>query len=303
MKKTKRFFCILLFFCLLFCVDRSVGKFIYFGIERYFGLSQYSEVLLLGHSHLMLATDKQQLEKKLGRTVSKYCREGVNVADRYEMVKQYLSSPYSDSLKVILYGVDQFIFTGEGLSRNSYKLFYPFMDEENVDQYIRQSTDKKDYWIHKLVYTTRYSDALLNSAIRGWRNDWSNYKEGQLDVSNLKEEIVKGHQRKIHFEQRLIDSFDNTLEMITRKGIRVVLVNTPIAKILNESDSDAYKKIIQFFKDKAASSPLIYYWDMNPEYSGQYQLFFDPIHLNPLGQQVINRQIIENFRNELNDSL
>ena len=111
-------------------VDRGLGIFINEGLNRYFGLNQHSEVLLIGHSHLMLATDKAKLETALNCRISKYCREGVNVADRYQMVKQYLESLYSDSLKIVLYGVDQFMFTGTGLSSNSYKLFYPFMDEK-----------------------------------------------------------------------------------------------------------------------------------------------------------------------------
>lgn len=140
----KKIVSILLFLSLFICIDRGMGWVLNTGLEDYFGLNQHSEVLLIGHSHLMLAIDKEELEAGIGRKVSKYCREGVNVFDRYEMVKQYLRSSYSDSLKVVLYGVDQFMFTGKGLSENSYKLFYPFMDEDNMNEYIRRSTDHYD---------------------------------------------------------------------------------------------------------------------------------------------------------------
>ena len=263
------------------------------GLNRYFGLNQHSEVLLIGHSHLMLGIDKSNFERGIGLSVSKYCREGVNVTDRYEMVKQYLSSPYSDSLQVVLYGVDQFMFTGAGLSKNSYKLFYPFIDEKNMNEYIKESAGFSDYWSHKLICTTRYSDALINSAIRGYRCDWSNYKVGYLDVDALEGQIRKGQQRHIHFEQDLIDYFEKTLELLTQKGIKVILVNTPIAAPLNEYEPEQYQKIILYFQEKADSSSLIYYWDFNPQYSTQYELFFDPIHLNPLGQRAITKQIID----------
>ena len=62
------------------------------GLNRYFGLDSHSEVLLIGHSHLMLAVDKVNFEAGIGHSVSKYCREGVNVSDRYEMIRQYLFS-------------------------------------------------------------------------------------------------------------------------------------------------------------------------------------------------------------------
>lgn len=290
---------ILLFIFVFICIDRGIGWILNKGLNRYFGLTQYSEVLLIGHSHLMLAVDKCNFEQGIGHSVSKYCREGVNAADRYEMVKQYLSSPYSDSLRVVLYGVDQFMFTGEGLSKNSYKLFYPFMDEKNMNKYIRASADFTDYWVHKLICSTRYSDALINSAMRGYRNDWSNYKVGNLDIDLLKEQISRGEQRHIHFEQDLMGYFEKTLNLLTQRGIKVVLVNTPIVAPLNENEPDLYQQIISYFQEKANSSPLIYYWDFNPQYSMQYEIFFDPIHLNSNGQKIINAAIINRFNEEL----
>ena len=290
----------ILFFVLVFIgLDRGIGWLLNNGLNRYFGLNQHSEVLLIGHSHLMLAIDKSNFERGIGLSVSKYCREGVNVADRYEMVKQYLSSPYSDSLQVVLYGVDQFMFTGAGLSENSYKLFYPFIDEKNMNEYIKESAGLSDYWTHKLICTTRYSDALINSAIRGYRYDWSNYKVGDLDMDALKEQIRKGQQRHIHFEQDLIDYFEKTLELLMQKGIKIILVNTPIAAPLNEYEPEQYQKIISYFRAKADSSSLIYYWDFNPQFSTQYELFFDPIHLNSGGQKVINAEITKKFNKEI----
>lgn len=279
-------------------MDRGLGAVINKGIECYYGLNQHSEVLLIGHSQLMLATDKEALEAGIGRKVSKYCREGVNVVDRYAMVRQYLSFPYSDSLEVVLYGVDQYLFTGGGLSKNSYKLFYPFMDEDNMNEYIKQSTDSYDYWLHKLVCTTRYSDVLLNSAWRGWKGNWSNYKEGMLNIASLEKQISKKQKQRIRFDQSLKETFEATLRMLTEKKIRVVLVNTPVARILNEYEPESYKEIIDYFQQLASSSSMIYYWDMNPDFSDQYDLFFDPIHLNPAGQKAINEQIIENFKKD-----
>lgn len=282
----------LLFILLFIGVDRSIGNLLNEGLNRYFGLNQYSQLLLIGHSHLMLAIDKETLEKGTNYKVSKYCREGVNVADRYEMVKQYLSSSFADSLQLVFYGVDQFMFTGAGLSKNSYKLFYPYIDNNAINEYIKNSTSTDDYLLHKLVCTTRYSDALLNSAIRGWRNDWSNYKEGQLDVEQLKEQISKKQQRKISFEKELIELFEETLKLLTEHNIRVILVNTPIAKSLNEYEPDSYQQMIEYFKEKT-QHPLIEYWDFNTQYSDKQELFFDPIHLNPKGQTIITQKLIQ----------
>lgn len=285
---------IILFITLFISLDRGVGWGINKGLDQYFGLDKNATVLFIGHSHLMLAVDKTGFEHKTGVTVSKYCREGVNVADRYVMLKHYLSLPNKDSLKVVIYGVDQFMFTGKGLSQNSYKLFYPFMENQAMDTYIKESTDRYDYWLHKLVYTTRYSDALLNSSLRGWLGNWNNYKIGNLNVNELQEQIKKGEQRHIHFEQDLIENFEKTLELLKQRGIVTILINTPIAKVLNEYEPVAYQKFNDYIQSKVDSSS-VYYWDLNPEYADQYELFFDPIHLNVKGQQVINNVLANRF--------
>lgn len=93
------------------------------------------------------------------------------------MIRQYLESDCSDSLRICLYGVDLFTFTGQGLSQNSYQLFYPFMDNPSISNYIKAHATPTDYWLRKLVRTTRYNDdGIKNASIRGWMNDWSNRK-------------------------------------------------------------------------------------------------------------------------------
>lgn len=273
------------------------GKILLHGINQFYGLNQHSDILMIGHSHLMLSVDKQVLEDETGLKVSKYTREGVNVIDRYTMTKQYLESPYSDSLQYVLYGVDQFTFTGKGLSENSYKLFYPFMDEKIMNQYIKESEETTwDYYIHKLLPLTRYTDALINASQRGWRNDYSNFKIGNLDVAELKAQIATGkshHNREIIVEEDLLKIFKETLEMITNRGIRVILVNTPVVDVLNDVDKDGYDSLIQLLREYAEGNSLIEYWDFNPQFSHDYSIFFDPIHLNPKGQQVITQELIK----------
>ncbi len=290
---------VVIFFIGLITLDRALGLVLNKGLNTYFGLKQHSEVLLIGHSHLMLSVDKENFEKGIHKKVSKYCREGVNVYDKFEMVKQYLSSPYSDSLKVVIYGVDQFMFNDTGLSQNSYKLFYPFIDNPTMNEYIKESTTPYDYLLHKCLCSTRYSDALINSAIRGWVHDWSNYKYGKLNVDNLKSRVKNGEERHICFDENMIKKFEETITLITEKGIKVILVNTPIAAPLNDFEPEKYREIINYFNKKAESIDGVYYWDLNPEFSNKYDLFFDAIHLNVDGQKIINKDLISKMKSLL----
>ena len=67
---------ILIAIIIFIILDNIIASIMKHGIDNYFGLDQHSEVLLIGHSHLMLSVDKQKMEQDLGLKISKYCREG-----------------------------------------------------------------------------------------------------------------------------------------------------------------------------------------------------------------------------------
>lgn len=291
---------LLIIILLFFACDFAVERFMKHGVDEMYGLNQYAEILLVGHSHLMLATDKQQMEKDLGVKVSKYTREGVNVSDRKIMIQQFLDSGCGDSLKVVLYGVDLCTFTGEGLSANSYKLFYPFIDDEKIGNYIRQQGGEKDYWLHKLVRTSRYSDdGFKNGVLRGWLHNWSNLKNGTVDIDAYKQRLQNSDERRIQMNPELIAEFKETIEMLTERGIKVALVNTPTLDLLNNFEPDKYDMMVDWFQTYANAEPLVEYWDFNPEYSSHHKLFYDRIHLNAEGQKVISPLITEKIKGTL----
>lgn len=280
--------------------DYLCDKALLHGVNVFYGLNQHSKILLIGHSHLMLATDKERIEEELHTTVSKYTREGVNVADRKIMVLQYLSSNYSDSLKICLYGVDLCTFTGKGLSQNSYMLFYPFMDNDIIDGYIRSNSSFSDYWLHRLLRVSRYNDdGIKGGAIRGWRNDWSNRKNGLVNIETYKKKLLNGNERHIEMQEELIDEFKETIKMLTDRNVKVILVNTPTLDLLNEYEPEKYNAIVEWFTDFAFLNQNVEYWDYNLEYSSCHELFHDRLHLNATGQQVITTEIINKLRKEL----
>lgn len=281
-------------------VDYLFDRAMLHGVNAFYGLDRHSKILLVGHSHLMLATDKERMEKELNTTVSKYTREGVNVYDRKVMVHQYLSSAYSDSLKICLYGVDLCTFTGKGLSQNSYMLFYPFMDNAVIDDYIEKCAPATDYWLHKLLQVSRYNDdGLKGAAARGWRKDWSNRKNGVVDIPTYKKKLLNGDERHIEMEPELIAEFTETIKMLTDRGVKVVLVNTPTLNLLNEYEPEKYEMVVDWFTRFASDHENVEYWDFNPKYSSRHELFHDRLHLNAKGQQVITTEIIDKLQSEL----
>ena len=294
---------LLIFFIIFFGMDFVISKILEKGINTFYGLDSYSQILLIGHSELMLAVDKVRMEDETGCKVSKYTREGVNIADRLIMIRQYFDSPYSNSIKIVLYGVDQFIFTGEGLSANSYKLFYPFMDNRIMNEYVmRNAENKYDYWSHKIVRTSRYTDALVNASFRGLMHNWNNFKVGSVSISQLKIDWENKAGRHIVFEKENIKLFEETLDFLQQKNVHVFLINTPTVDLLNKAEPQKYAQILSMFRHYESQYKNITFLDFNPEFSSDYSLFFDYIHLNQKGQEVVTDAIIrelKSFKNPL----
>lgn len=288
---------LLAFLIIFFSMDFMISKILEKGIDTFYGLDSHSQILLAGHSELMLAVDKVLMEEKLGCKISKYTREGVNVADRLTMIKQYFDLACSDSVKTVLYGVDQFIFTGEGLSSNSYKLFYPFMDNKIIDKYVEQNAENEyDYWSHKIVRTSRYTDLLVNAAFRGFTHNWDNFKTGSVNINQLKADLKENTERHIKFEEENIKLFKETLDFLQQKNVRVFLINTPMVDLLNEAEPEKYAQILSMFRHFELQYTNTVFLDFNPEFSSDYSLFFDYIHLNKKGQELVTDAIIRELK-------
>lgn len=246
----------------------------------------------------MLGVDKERLEDELGMSVSKLCREGADVNDRYIMSEMFLESKFSDKLKYVIYGVDLCTFTSEGLSANSYKLFYPFIDYPAANEYVRLYSNCSEYLINKFIKVSRFNDDVTkNAAIRGLMSDWSNKKHGQIDIEKYKMRLENHDERRIMMQQNLMNIFEKNIRMFTDRGIKVILVYVPTLDLLNEYEPEKFTNICNWYAEFANNNPLVEYWDFNPEYSHRYDIFYDRLHLNASGQQLLTTAIINRFQN------
>jgi hypothetical protein len=285
------------FILFFFFLDFLVSAFMLRGAERFYGLKSDADILMIGHSHLMLAVDKMMLEEESGLKVAKYTRKGVNMADRMVMVEHYYSVCKTKPESVIL-SIDPWLFTGEGLSQNSWKLFLPFMDNREVDDYIKTSSNSRfDYLRYRLIRSSRFDVGLLNAASRGWLNNWDNLKFGTIDTIRYSNKETLSQFRPISINQELADDFVNVLDFLHKENIKLLLLNTPIWKPLVDVNSQDYERSIDMIeKLKSIHCPSAIIIDMVPEFSERTELFYDPIHLNPQGQKVITQRLIDYFK-------
>jgi len=284
-----------LFILLLLFLDFGVSVFLEKGINRFYGLDGDAEILMVGHSHLMLAVDKRMLEERTGMRVAKYTREGVNVSDRYIMLRQYFGSKKGKT-RLVVYGIDPWLFTSDGLSVNSYKLFYPFMDNPWVDRYVhRESKDVFDYLGHKLFRSARFDVLLINAALRGYLGNWSNLKFGEIDSTGLKREIASGEYRRIRIEKENVRQFEHTLRFLADKHVTVILLNTPVYHLLTDVQPEKYSAAMELMRRVAARYPNVRLLDLSPGLARDSRYFFDAVHMNPYGQKRVTGLFSEAF--------
>jgi hypothetical protein len=274
-------------------LDRLVAGILEYGLYRYYGLGSKAEIAVVGHSHLMLGVDKDLLEKELQvDEIAKYTREGVNVTDRYYMIQQLLEN--NKNLSTVIYGVDAWTFTGEGLSQNSHKLFYPFLDDPGISDYVKANDDFIDFLTKKTIKTTRYNEQLISGAFRGLLGKWDNLKFGKVDVSKLKQELEQGIYRRINNAEENITYFENTLEILKENKINVILVYIPTIKELEYNQQEAFDETIELFK--SYKSDNVQFINLQDPWSKDYELFYDPIHLNPSGQKIITKELSKRIK-------
>ncbi len=285
----------LLFIAFFFMADRACNFFLQGGLERYYGLTGRPEIALVGHSHLLLGVDHVMLEKGLGAPVAKYTREGVNVADRLQMIKQLLA--HNPNTKIVVYGVDAHLFTGEGLSKNSYKLFYPFQNDSSIDRYLKANeTEAFAYYRHKLIASSRYDEKLFVAAMRGYLGKWDSFKFATVNTQQLKADIATDNFRKVKFESENIQTFRETLALLHERGIKTVLFFIPTIDLLNQAHPESFAKAVALFKQCEQDFPGLVYLDYNEPYSHDATLFADAIHLNAKGQQAISPRLVADIK-------
>jgi hypothetical protein len=286
----------IVFVILFLLVDYSLSLLLTSGLKKYYGLNKPAKILLIGHSHTMLGLNKNLMEEELHCNVAKYAVEGANVRDRLAMIKHFLHIN-GDSVKIITYDVDPTFLTGSGISKNSYTLFYPFMDDPYIEEYIRKEKPKKiDFLIKKYLRTSRFDDLNLNGALRGHLGFYSNVKVGTIDTLAFKKRIANNDFVRITFDKDLKTDFEETLKYLSNKNIKIVLLFLPTLDILNKAEPEKYNKALTLLYEYSKKYQNVYFFNYNNEYSKKSELFYDSVHLNPKGNRIITERVIEDLR-------
>ncbi len=255
------------------------------------GLKQYyclwpADILVIGHSMSEMAIDRDLLEKQTGYSVAKYCMNGTSIPDRLVMIRHYIEST-GHKPKAILYDIGPRSFS-DGLAVNSHALFYPFMNESPaVAAYVRSNASLKEYVLKTLIPLSRYDDSRLGAVIRGYRHDWKNRSVKQLNIEHLKRQIAKGNFWKVQLNSDTQAVFEETLDFLETQDIRLFLVHLPNVDLLNNAELEKSAEALHYIKETISRHPNVTFIDANSAFESRHELFIDPLHLNPKGQQEV----------------
>jgi hypothetical protein len=288
----------LVFVVLLAALDFALGATLEKGLRHYFGMDGKVDILCIGHSRTVLGIDAEMLARETGLKVAKYAVNGANTADRYAMIRQFLSD--HPEVRLIIYDVEASTFSDDGLSSNSHRLFFPFMDNPEMKAYLKtQCQSRTDLLLKKMIRTDRYDEVTFFLALRGLFGMNRNLKYGRFDEDRAKQWIAKGKNRPVKVDPKSYQALLSTIDFAKSRGVTVLLVDMPTVSLLNQAEWPASKEVRDVFRRLKARYTNIDYYDLSGVYQDNNEMFYDMIHLNAEGQKIVTARLAEKVKSDL----
>jgi len=286
------------FLLVIFLLDYGICAFLDVGLRRYFGLDKPAQVVFVGHSRTILGIDDALLGRALGVKAAKFAVNGANTVDRAAMVRFFLTQ--QPDVKVLVYDVEASSFAGEGLSANSYRLFFPFIGDPGMAAYLKgQCKSLDEYWLRKIWRTSRYDEVTLSLAMRGWLGVRENLKLQAFNPALARRAVEKGRSRPVSVEAAAYRTFLSTIAFARARGVKVALVNLPTVDILNRIDAEKREQVRELFRKLAREDPDVVFLDYSRAFETRYDLFYDTIHMNAKGQRLVTEELAKRLKGVL----
>ncbi|WP_417613377.1 hypothetical protein [Owenweeksia hongkongensis] len=102
--------------------------------------------------------------------------------------------------------------------------------------------------------------------------------------------IKNGSYRKINNNSSNILQFEKTIEILKQNNINVILLYVPTIDKLEYIQQAKFDETISIFE--GYTDDQVEFVNLQETWSHNYSLFYDPIHLNPKGQEQITEELI-----------
>jgi hypothetical protein len=290
------------FLLIFFAIDFSVSKLMEKGLNKFYGFDKKPEILINGSSMTLSGFHKSDIEKQLNKKVAVYAKEGVGVEDRHAMLAQFFSE-HPGTVNTVIYEINPLLFSSKLTAANVYTIFYPFIDNDSIDEYIKNRAGTTDYFIHKYCRAVRYDALTVNFVLKGYMNNYDNFKTISLDSGTHYFPEIENGKVMIENSTAKVNVFEKTMKLLQMNNNKVVLVMMPIYYQKQATfDSSGYNSLVSYYKKYTASNKNITYLDLNTgDLSHNALLFSDLLHLNREGQKKITEAVARFLKNR--DSL
>lgn len=282
-----------LFILIFFLADYLIATLLLNGQKKFYGFNNNPDILINGSSLSYYGFNRNYIESNTGLRVSNYVRGGVNVFDRSYMINHFMTN-YSNNLKVVIYELNPLLFNEKDLSINAHKLFLPFIDQQSFKSYFKERTNRESFYLYKLIRTRRFDLQSMIISFRGYFKRYDNWQDGIIDTINNFKIGENEYPVLIEMNKAKIEAFKETMDLINRQDIKVILVMMPLYDgKFQLYDSDSYNSYCNFFITYCSSSANLFFIDCNQNKNlTNYTNFFDSIHPNTKGQVEISKYII-----------
>ena len=290
-------FTVLLFIGVMVVTDHAVDSYLKNGLNRYYGFDNGAQILCVGHSRTIHAVDRNRLEQAVGVPVAKYALAGTDTFDRLMMIRHYLGQ-HPGQTKVVVYDVDYFTFNGRttGFGRNSdqFRQFFPYMNNAEVDAYVKKRSRWGEYTSRKLVRSLRYNDpaVLARAIISHFKTD--PITTNKIDMESYRKGLAAGNAGEpgLIIDPGHVGCFEEILKLLRSQNIKVVLVYLPVIDIERDRIDPRYReRVIGMFRGYAAQDPGVLFLEDAKKYEHAYDLFCDQWHVNRDGQALLTNDL------------
>lgn len=282
---------------LVFVIDLATSTVMLTGLNKFYGFNEKPVMLINGSSMSLSGFNKSEIEKELQTRVAIYAKEGVGVEDRHAMIEQFFSDK-SQGVKTVIYELNPLLFSKTLTAANVYTIFYPFMDNNAINGYIKERAPAKEYYAHKVFRSSRFDALTINLALKGYLNKYENFKTNAIDSGTAYFGANETGKVRVEMSPEKLAVFEQSVKLIRQNNARVVLVMMPIFHQKKATfDTSSYARLENYFRMISTIQAGVSYLDLNsPDITHNASLYSDVLHLNRNGQNSVTAAIVQFFK-------
>ncbi len=296
----------LLFFLIVFLLDRSIGgilKYLYFNQDS--GLlyrttysidSTKAEIVIFGSSTANHHYYPGSFEKRMNLSLYNAGRDGNSIFYHYSVLKCILKR-YSPKIAILDFNIGEFKKDEQSYDRISSLL--PYYEQHPEIQYIiQQKSQYEKYKIFSKIYpynSLLFTIAIGNSNLNKMRENIQS-QEGYLPLKReWRQDISTDTSNKNYvIDSNKIDIFENFIRDCHNSDVKLYIVISP--RFLKFKFEDCSISIAREIAKKFNID--FFNFSNDPDFLEHPELFADKSHLNDTGAKIYSNKVIDKIIDE-----